>query len=76
MKRLNLKIVVIEEGEEKHLKNPQNIFNKTIKENFLYLNNDMPKFGIFLKHYLILEFYIASKKEKVHLLHYKLRTGD
>lgn len=66
----------MEEGEQNHFKNPENIFNKPIKEKILYLNNNMPKFRIFLRHYLILEFYIASKNEKVYLLHYKLRTGN
>ena len=41
MKRPNLKIIGIEEGEESQLKGPENIFNKTIEENFPNLNEEM-----------------------------------
>jgi hypothetical protein len=35
MKRPNLRIIGIEEGEESQLKNSENIFKKIIDENFL-----------------------------------------
>ena len=41
MKRPNLKIIGIEEGEESQLKGPENIFNKIIKENFPNLKEEM-----------------------------------
>ena len=41
MKRPNLKIIGIEEGEV-HLKSSENIFNKIIKENFPNQNKEMP----------------------------------
>ena len=41
MKRPNLKIIGIEEGEESQLKGPENIFNKTIEENFPNLKEEM-----------------------------------
>ena len=41
MKRPNLRIIGIEEGEESQLKGPENIFNKTIEENFPNLNEEM-----------------------------------
>ena len=51
MKRSNLRIIGVEEGEELQLKGPENIFNKII-ENFLYLLRDIlpkPKEGYPLK---------------------------
>ena len=41
MKRPNLKIIGIEEGEESELKGPENIFNKIIEENFPNLKKEM-----------------------------------
>ena len=41
MKRSNLRIIGIEEGEEAQLKGEENIFNKIIEENFPNLK-DMP----------------------------------
>ena len=41
MKRPNLKIIGIEEGEESQLKGPENIFNKIIEENFPNLKEEM-----------------------------------
>ena len=41
MKRSNLKIIGIEEGEESQLKGPENIFNKIIEENFPNLKEEM-----------------------------------
>ena len=41
MKRSNLKIIGIEEGEESELKGPENIFNKIIEENFPNLKEEM-----------------------------------
>ena len=41
MKRPNLKIIGIEEGEESQLKRPENIFNKIIEENFPNLKEEM-----------------------------------
>ena len=37
MKRPNLRIIRIEEGEETQIKGPENIFNKIIEENFCSL---------------------------------------
>ena len=37
MKRPNIKIVGIEEGEKSQLKSPENIFNKILEETFLNL---------------------------------------
>jgi hypothetical protein len=34
MKRLNLRIIGIDEGEDSRLKGPENIFTKIIEENF------------------------------------------
>ena len=34
MKRLNLRIIAIEESKDSQLKGPSHIFNKTIEENF------------------------------------------
>jgi hypothetical protein len=42
MGRPNLKIIGIEEGEDSLLKEPVNIFNKIIEENFPSLNKKMP----------------------------------
>ncbi|MBV2134258.1 hypothetical protein KRX52_15875 [Pseudomonas sp. MAP12] len=42
MKRPNLRIIGIEEGEEIQLKGTENIFNKIIEENFPNLKKDMP----------------------------------
>ena len=41
MKRPNLKIIGIEEGEESQLKGPEYIFNKIIEENFPNLKEEM-----------------------------------
>ena len=41
MKRPNLRIIAVEEGEELQLKGPENIFNKII-ENFPNLKKDIP----------------------------------
>ena len=41
MKRLNLRIIGIE-GKESQLKNPENICNKIIEENFPNLKGEMP----------------------------------
>ena len=41
MKRPNLRIIGIEEGEESQLKGPENIFNKIIEENFPNLKEEM-----------------------------------
>ena len=40
MKRPNLRIIGVEEGDQ--LINTENIFNKTIEENFPNLKKDMP----------------------------------
>ncbi|ERE69936.1 LINE-1 type transposase domain-containing protein 1 [Cricetulus griseus] len=42
VKRPNLRIIGIEEGEETLLKGTENIFNKIIEENFPNLQKDMP----------------------------------
>jgi hypothetical protein len=42
IKRPNLRIIGIEEGEEVKAKRIHNIFNKIIKENFPNLENTMP----------------------------------
>ncbi|EGW01022.1 Putative transposase element L1Md-A101/L1Md-A102/L1Md-A2 [Cricetulus griseus] len=42
VKRSNLRIIGIEEGEETQLKGAENIFNKIIEENFPNLKKDMP----------------------------------
>ena len=42
MKRPNLRIIGIEEGEQVQLKSTENIFNKIIEENFPNLKKDMP----------------------------------
>ena len=45
MKRPNLRIIGVEEGEELQLKGPENIFNKIIEENFPNLKRDIPMKG-------------------------------
>ena len=42
MKRLNLRIIGIEENEDSQLKRPANIFNKIIEENFPNVKKEMP----------------------------------
>ncbi|KAL6080965.1 hypothetical protein STEG23_016230 [Scotinomys teguina] len=42
IKRPNLRIIGIEEGEEYHLKGTENIFNKIIEENFSNLKKELP----------------------------------
>ena len=42
MKRPNLRIIGVEEGEESQLKGPENIFNKIIEESFSNLKKDIP----------------------------------
>ena len=42
MKRPNLRIIRVEEGEELELKGTENIFNKIIEENFPNLKKDIP----------------------------------
>jgi hypothetical protein len=42
MKRPNLRIIAIEESEESQLKEPVNIFNKIVEENFPNLKKEMP----------------------------------
>jgi hypothetical protein len=42
MKRSNLRIVGIEEGEESHLQGQENIFNNIIEEYVPKLNKEMP----------------------------------
>ena len=42
MKRPNLRIIGIEEGEDLQLKGPENIFNKIIEENFPNLKKELP----------------------------------
>ena len=42
MKRLNLKIIGIEESEDFQLKGPVNIFNKIIEENLPNLKKEIP----------------------------------
>ena len=41
MERLNLRIIVIEEGEDSQYKEAENIFNKIIEENFPNLKKEM-----------------------------------
>ena len=43
MKRPNLRIIVIEEGQEPQLQGPENILNKIIEENFPNLKKDMSR---------------------------------
>lgn len=43
MKRPNLRIIGIEEGEELQIQASENIFNKTREENFLNLKKDVSK---------------------------------
>jgi hypothetical protein len=42
MRRPNLRIVGIEESEDSQIKEPVNIFNKIIEENFPNLKKEMP----------------------------------
>ena len=42
VKRPNLRIIGVEEGEELQFKGPENIFNKIIEENFPNLRKDIP----------------------------------
>ena len=42
MKNPNLRIIGIEEREEDHLKDPENIFNTITEENFSNLKKGMP----------------------------------
>ena len=42
IKKPDLRIIGIEEGEELQIKGPENIFNKIIEENFPNLKNDIP----------------------------------
>ena len=42
IKKPNLRIIGVEEGEELQTKGPENIFNKIIEENFPILKNDIP----------------------------------
>jgi hypothetical protein len=42
MRRLNLRIIGIEESEDSQLKGPVNIFNKIIEENFPNPKKEMP----------------------------------
>ena len=42
IKRLNIRIIGVEEGEELQLKGPENIFNKIVEENFPNLKKDIP----------------------------------
>jgi archaeosine-15-forming tRNA-guanine transglycosylase len=41
MKRPNLRIIRIEENKDSQLKEPENVFNKTIEENFPNLKKKM-----------------------------------
>ena len=42
IKKTNLRIIGVEEGEELQIKGTENIFNKIIEENFPNLQNDIP----------------------------------
>ena len=42
MRRLNLRIIGVDENEDSQLKVPANIFNKTIDENFPNLKKEIP----------------------------------
>ena len=42
MRRLNLRIISIDENEDSQLKGPVKIFNKIIEENFPNLKNIFP----------------------------------
>ena len=42
VKRPNLRIIGVEEGEDLQLKGPENIFTKIIEENFPNLKKDIP----------------------------------
>ena len=43
MKRPNLRIIGIEEGEEPQIKDPENIISKIIEENSLNLKKEMAR---------------------------------
>jgi hypothetical protein len=42
MRRLNLRIIGVEESKNSQLKGPVNIFNKIVEENFLNLKKEVP----------------------------------
>ena len=42
MRRPNLRIIGVDENEDFHLKEPANIFNKIIEENFPNIKKEMP----------------------------------
>ena len=42
MRRLNLRIIGIEQSEDSQLKGPVKIFNKIVEENFPNLKKEMP----------------------------------
>jgi hypothetical protein len=42
MRRLNLKVIGIEESKDSQIKGPANIFNKILEENFPNLKKEMP----------------------------------
>jgi hypothetical protein len=42
MRRSNIRIIGVDENEDFQLKEPANIFNKIIEENFPYLKKEMP----------------------------------
>ena len=42
MRRPNLRIIGVEESEDSQLKEPVNIFNKIIEENFPNLKKEVP----------------------------------
>ena len=42
MKKPNLRIIGVEEGEDLQLKGPENIFTKIIEENIPNLKKDIP----------------------------------
>jgi hypothetical protein len=42
MRRLNLRIIGVDENEDSQLKGPVNIFNKIIEENFPNQKKEMP----------------------------------
>ena len=42
IKRPNLRIIGVGEGEELYLKSTENVFNKIIEENFSNLKKDIP----------------------------------
>ena len=42
MRRLNLRIISVEESKNSQLKGPVNTFNKIVEENFLNLKKEVP----------------------------------